>query len=124
MRYEMNIFENIPGEISEAVIGEISKEISKEIPGEIIEELHKGSNVRIERIVSSGNVSPDGFWYDQEEDEWVLLITGTAVLAFEDNRTVELKAGDTLFIGAHEKHRIINTSSDPKCIWICVFMKC
>jgi cupin 2 domain-containing protein len=83
-----------------------------------------GSNVRIERIVSSGNVSPDGFWYDQEEDEWVLLITGTAVLAFEDNRTVELKAGDTLFIGAHEKHRIINTSSDPKCIWICVFMKC
>lgn len=103
----MNIFENIPDKISE----------------ELVEELHKNPHVRIERIVSSGNVSPEGFWYDQDEDEWVLLITGTAVLAFEDSRTVELKAGDTFFISAHIKHRVVYTSSDPKCVWICVFIK-
>lgn len=104
----MNIFDNIPNKISE----------------EILEELFSNSNVRIERVVSSGNVSPDNFWYDQDEDEWILLVAGNAIVTFEGDRTVELKAGDTLYIGAHEKHRVAYTSSNPQCIWLCIFMKC
>ena len=76
---------------------------------------------RIERIVSEGHVSPEGFWYDQGEPEWVALLQGTAELEFEDGRRHPMGAGDWLTIPAHERHRVAHTSSDPPCVWLAVF---
>lgn len=88
--------------------------------GEFAEILAKGPDVRIERIVSSGQASEPGFWYDQSEDEWVLLVSGQAELQFEDG-TVALSPGDSLLIPAHTKHRVSITSRTPPCFWLCVF---
>ena len=83
--------------------------------------LLKSPNCRIDRIVSSGHSSPKGFWYDQENDEFILLVQGEAVLEFEDGM-VTLKAGDHLYIPKNCKHRLEKTSIDPVCIWLCVFV--
>lgn len=76
-------------------------------------------DVRIERIVSTGQTTG---WYDQEEDEFVLLLEGNAKLEFE-TREIQLTPGDCILIKAHEKHRVSYTSSQPPCVWLCVFMK-
>ncbi len=83
--------------------------------------LMKSPNCRIERIVSSGHTSPKGFWYDQENDEFILLVQGEATLEFED-RMVTLKPGDYLFLPKNCKHRLEKTSVDPVCVWLCVFV--
>ncbi|MGI5892462.1 MAG: cupin domain-containing protein, partial [Bacillota bacterium] len=75
----------------------------------------------IERIISCGQISPPGFWYDQDEDEWVLLVQGSARLSLSDGSNICLRAGQHILIPAHQKHRIEYTSSEPPCIWICVF---
>ena len=92
----------------------------EKLPGEFVELLAQGESIRIEHIVSDGQVSG---WCDQEESEFVALLTGTAQLEFEDGRTAELAAGDTLLIRPHEKHRVSFTSTEPKCVWLCVFFK-
>ena len=76
------------------------------------------SNVRIERIISTGQVSG---WYDQTETEFVTLIEGNASIEFENDRRVVMARGDTLIIAPHERHRVSYTSSDPPCVWLCVF---
>ena len=91
-------------------------------PEEWCEELHKDGPVRIERILSTGQVSPEGFWYDQEEHEWVALLQGEARLLVEE-REVCLHKGDTLFLPAHTRHRITFTSAEPLCLWLCVFWR-
>ena len=78
------------------------------------------ADVRIERIVSTGQISPDGFWYDQDEDEWVAVLQGEAKLTTE-SETVTLKTGDRYFLPAGMRHRVDYTSTDPACIWLCVF---
>jgi cupin 2 domain-containing protein len=75
---------------------------------------------RVERIVSRGEASPPDFWYDQKEDEWVMLAVGTATIVFEDRR-VRLRSGDWLFIPAHCRHRVASTSKDA--VWLAVFME-
>lgn len=89
---------------------------------EIIDEILDGKNVRIERIVSAGHVSPEGFWYDQDENEWVILMQGEAVVMLE-NGPVEMRPGTSIFIEAHRKHYVSYTSAEPPCIWLCVFEK-
>ena len=82
------------------------------------EEVHsllEASGLRLDSIVSHGNPSPEGFWYDQDRPEWVLLLKGSAVLEFE-NGTLNLCAGDTLTIPAHQKHRVLEVSQDS--IWL------
>ena len=76
--------------------------------------------VLIERIVSTGQATPPGEWYDQDRDEWVVLLQGEAVLAFEDGPTSNLRAGDHLLIPSRKRHRVEHTSADPPCIWIAV----
>lgn len=89
---------------------------------EIIETILKHENVRIEKITSRGQSSPKDFWYDQFENEWVLLVKGHAKLQFEaPNRTVELRAGDCLNIPAHQKHRVEWTDPNLETVWIAVF---
>ena len=82
--------------------------------------LGKSPNCRIERIVSSGYSSPEGFWYDQEYDEFILLMQGEATLEFEDKQ-IDMKAGDYLIVPKNCKHRIAKSSLDPACVWLCVF---
>ena len=80
--------------------------------------------VKIERIVSDGHASPEGFWYDQKQSEWVLLISGSAVLSIEKDSGIEqvkLESGDHLLIPAHQRHRVESTSTTEKTIWLAVF---
>jgi len=87
---------------------------------ELIEILAESENFRIERIISSGHFSPEGFWYDQNENEFVALLQGEAIITFEDGST-KIKAGDTVVIPAHKKHRVDFTCINPPCVWLCVF---
>ncbi len=103
----MNLFENIP----------------ENAPEELVTELLKSDNVRIERIVSFEQSSPDGFWYDQAEDEWVLLLEGSATLRFEEGDAVDLKPGDHLNIPAGCRHRVEKTDQNGRTVWIAVFYK-
>jgi len=91
--------------------------------GEMLETLTSTQEVRIERIISTGQSSPEGFWYDQELDEWVALLQGEATLAWQDGRTMDLFPGDWLLIPANEKHRVERTSSEPPCIWLAVYFR-
>lgn len=86
---------------------------------ETIEILAQGSSL-IERIVSYGHTTQENFWYNQENDEWVVLIQGEAILLFEDNETITLTSGDYIFIPAGRKHKVTFTSNTPPCIWIAV----
>ena len=83
-------------------------------------EIFKNETIKIEKIVSNGQTSPENFWYEQEKSEFILLLEGFAILEFE-NREVELKKGDCLNIEAMEKHRVKFTSLNEPTIWFAVF---
>lgn len=72
--------------------------------------------MRLERIVSNGQAGPDGFWYDQNNPEWVMLVRGEAVLRFDLGGDVALKAGDYLLIPANTRHRVESVSADA--VWL------
>jgi cupin 2 domain-containing protein len=91
-------------------------------PEEVLETLHQARGTRIERILSCGHTTPIGEFYDQEDDEWVVLLQGEAELTYEDGSTRRLAAGDYLFIPAHQRHRVSYTSSEPPCLWLAVHM--
>ena len=78
--------------------------------------------LRIERIVSLGRASPPGFWYDQEEGEWVVLLAGAAQLRFADEAAPRrLLPGDWLDIAAHRRHRVEWTDPAVPTVWLAVF---
>jgi cupin 2 domain-containing protein len=76
--------------------------------------------VRIERIVSDGQASPPGFWYDQQEDEWVLILQGQGEIEFADGQYFGLQTGDTLLIPARCRHRVVSTAA--RTVWLAVFL--
>ncbi len=89
---------------------------------EVTDVLASGRRVRIERIVSHGQASPPGFWYDQDEHEWVTVLAGRARLAVEgEDDPVELGPGDALELPAHRRHRVEWTDPDRPTVWIAVF---
>lgn len=91
--------------------------------GELFEQLatNAATGVRIERIVSWGHASDEGFWYDQNQPEWVVVLQGSAVLALEGQADVHLMPGDFLNIPAHVKHRVVSTAADQPTVWLAVF---
>ena len=89
------------------------------LPAELTNTLLEAADVRIERIVSHGHASPEGFWYNQDRHEWVVVLKGAARLRFEDE-TNELKPGDFVNIPAHRKHRVEWTTPDEPTIWLAV----
>jgi cupin 2 domain-containing protein len=89
------------------------------LPEELVQTLLSAASVRIERIVSHGHVSPEGFWYDQDQHEWVLVLRGAARLRFEDG-VVEMQAGDFVNIPAHRRHRVEWTTPDEPTVWLAV----
>jgi len=96
-------------------------QLPESLPQELVTVLLERPGVRIERIVSTGQASPAGFWYDQAEHEWVLLLAGSAVLAFEDDRTIDLTPGDYLEISAHVRHRVQATAPGQATVWLAIF---
>ena len=99
-----NIFANIP----------------KELEDEFFEDILSKNNLKIERIVSNGHSSPKSGWYDQENDEWVILLQGEAVLSYEIGDDVYLKAGDYINIPAHTKHKVSWTLPKSETIWLAI----
>ena len=96
--------------------------IPPKLPEELFTTLHRAEGLRIERIVSEGHRSPDGFWYDQDEHEWVVVLEGKAAIQFEDDpEPVELVRGSYLNIPAHRKHRVAWTSPAEKTVWLAIF---
>lgn len=100
-----NLFAHIPANLKE----------------ELIETVLQASSFRIERIISRGHSSPAGFWYDQDDNEWVMLIKGSAGLLFEgeDDVTI-LMPGDYLHIDRHQRHRVEWTAPEQETIWLAV----
>lgn len=89
---------------------------------ERVETLLRRPGVRVERIVSRGHRSPEGFWYDQDESEWVLVVEGAAVLRFEGRaEPLRMGAGDHVDIPAHVRHRVEWTDPDRDTVWIAVY---
>ena len=81
----------------------------------------KSESLRIEHIISQGHISPENFYYDQSENEFVAVLQGRAKLEFDNANILEFKPGDWVIIPAHVKHRVIYTSSNEPCIWLAVF---
>jgi cupin 2 domain-containing protein len=88
--------------------------------GEWFDTLLSGSGFRIERILSAGHVTAPGEWYDQAGDEWVLLVEGSATIAFATGARCMLKPGDWLYLPGRCKHRVERTSQQPECVWLAV----
>ena len=102
----------------------IFKNIPDNLPEELFQEILKTENIKVERIVSKGHSSPDNFWYDQEENEWVILLKGSAGLLFEeDGKFVILKPGDYINIPSHTKHRVEWTDPDTETVWLAIHYK-
>jgi cupin 2 domain-containing protein len=99
-------------------------DLPSELPDELIQTLVAAPNVCIERIVSHGHASPPGFWYDQDEAEWVVVLKGAARLRFEgDGQPVEMRPGDFVNIPAHRRHRVEWTTPNEPTVWLAVFYR-
>jgi cupin 2 domain-containing protein len=99
-----NIFDNIP----------------ECLDSELFEELIQNDKLKIERIISRGHNSLKSSWYDQDKNEWVMLLKGEAVLLFEDKSSIKLKEGDFINIPAHKKHKVKWTAPNIETIWLAV----
>ncbi len=92
------------------------------LPEELTEVLAESNSIRIERIVSHGHASPEGFWYDQDQNEWVVVLKGRAKLLFEsDDEPQEMGPGDFVNIPAHKRHRVEWTTPGETTVWLAVF---
>jgi cupin 2 domain-containing protein len=97
-------------------------EVSLASNEEFLTTLFEKPGLRIERIISHGQASPEGFWYDQPQDEWVLLIRGSATLEIEARPPLTLQLGDHVTLPSHTRHRVLETS--PDALWLAVHADC
>ena len=100
-----NIFNNIPKTLQE----------------ELFENILSKDSIQIQRIISKGHVTPKDEWYNQENNEWVIVLQGEAILSFENSDDVKLKSGDYINIKAHTKHKVSWTIPNEETIWLAVF---
>jgi cupin 2 domain-containing protein len=100
-------------------VSNLFADLPARLPEEFFTTLLDAGAVRIERIVSHGPALPDGFWYDQDRAEWVVVLKGAALVRFE-NETVELRPGDFVNIPAHVKHRVEWTTPNEPTVWLVV----
>lgn len=95
--------------------------IPTQIPEEIVEQLVQHDSVKIERIVSRGHASPEDFWYDQETQEFVLLLSGSAQILYEnEENSTTLHPGDWILIPAHVRHRVLSTDKNTDTVWLAI----
>ncbi len=100
-----NLFQNIPDKLQK----------------ELFETIAESDNIKIKKIISDGHTSPPGFWYDQDQNEFVMVLKGNAILEFDDGTTQEMGEGDYQIIPAHKKHRVSYTDTNEKTIWLAVY---
>jgi cupin 2 domain-containing protein len=101
--------------------GNLFAAIPERLVREEIATLLSSPGLRIERIVSHGNASPPGFWYDQPQAEWVVVLAGRAELRFEDSdATTRMETGDWVHITTHRRHRVEWTDPTQATIWLAV----
>jgi cupin 2 domain-containing protein len=101
--------------------GNLLAGIDPTAPNEVVQELLAAPGVKVERIVSTGQSSPPGFWYDQGWAEWVLVIAGKAGLQFEGEAAPRsLTAGDYLHIAPGKRHRVAWTDPDQPTVWLAI----
>lgn len=93
-------------------------DIPSDFPKEIIQNIVSTSNIRIERILSNGHTTESDKWYDQEQNEWVLIVKGSGSIEYEDGRIETLTEGDHLLIPKHVKHRV--TRTDKPTVWLAI----
>jgi len=102
--------------------GNFFSDIPRDIDDEVFDTILSPGHFEIKRIISKGNQSPPDYWYDQERNEWVMVLKGAAALKFENNRkTVKMIPGDFIHIPAHCKHRVEWTDPDAETIWLAVY---
>ncbi len=100
-------------------IENIFKPLITATTGEVFEKLLNTSHLTVERIVSTGQATPADEWYDQEQDEWVILLSGSAGLLFETENIVQvLRPGDYVHIPAHQRHRVEWTDLSQPTVWL------
>ncbi|MCH6565210.1 MAG: cupin domain-containing protein [Proteobacteria bacterium] len=104
-------------------IGNLFESLPEDISKEVFSEIIQGENIRIERIISKGHSSPEAGWYDQDDNEWVIVLKGEAKLSFENNDDVHLVSGSHLNIPAHTKHKVTWTKPNTETIWLAVHYK-
>lgn len=91
---------------------------------EVCETLLEQGVLRLERIVSRGQSTPEGQWYDQDHDEWVLVIAGQALLQIAGEQVARrLETGDWVYLPAHCRHRVVWTPPDRETIWLALHWK-
>jgi cupin 2 domain-containing protein len=83
--------------------------------------LFENSAGKVDRIVSYSYRSPPDFWYDQAEDEWVMIVRGSAALEFFGSEIVEMTEGDYLIIPRHTRHRVARTSENT--LWLAIHLR-
>lgn len=99
--------------------GNLLANLPTDLPEEQFDALIDANGLTLARIVSTGQATPEGDWYDQPRDEWVLVVKGAARLRFEDEETVrELAPGDHILIPAHARHRVEWTSEQEPTVWL------
>ncbi|HEX6830470.1 MAG TPA: cupin domain-containing protein [Methyloceanibacter sp.] len=97
---------------------------ARPLPDEVVDLLVERSGLRIERIVSTGQATPEGQWYDQDTDEWVLVVQGSARLRIEGEREDrELSEGDWILLPAHCRHRVTWTRAEPPTVWLAIHFR-
>ena len=99
----------------------IYADIPSSLPNEMFNALISNENIRIERILSHGHSSPEEGWYNQDENEWVIVLEGSGTIQFENGRDQILNRGDYLNIPAHTKHKVTRTDPNNITIWLAVF---
>lgn len=101
-------------------LGNIFNAIPKKLDDELCNILLQHGDVKIERIVSKGHVSPESGWYDQNHNEWVLVVKGEAILTLENADQIHLKEGAYYSLPAHTKHKVSWTDPDIETVWLAV----
>jgi cupin 2 domain-containing protein len=102
-------------------IRNIFSDIQKHAPDEILETILQTDKFKIERILSRGHATAEGDWYDQDKNEWVMVLKGSAGLLFEgDDKAVIMKTGDYINIPAHRKHLVEWTEPEEETIWLTI----
>lgn len=97
----------------------IFQKVPDKLPSELFDTLLQNDAFTLERIISKGHCTPGGQWYDQEKDEWVIVLQGAATLRLEDRQEpIFLQPGDHVLLKAHVRHRVEWTEPDRETIWL------
>jgi len=101
------------------MIHNLFTQVTQASDSEVFETLLQTEAFKLERVVSTGQATPPGQWYDQDGDEWVVLLSGSAGLLFDGERDIRvLQPGDYLYIPAHTRHRVEWTETGVETVWL------